>query len=397
MQQFVIAAAIAAHALLPAAGAARDLALVDVELVAAPDAERLAGATVIVRDGRIAEVGVGLDVRGLPVIDGGGRVAVAGFWNSHVHLTDRDLLDAPAPVLHDMLLRYGVTSIVDTGSFLQGTLRLIDAIDSGRVAGPDVIVANGSFVYRDGTPAYLPGITLPELSAPHQAGPAVDSYLDAGAQGIKIFSGSFKSPTETVLLPTEIVRAVVNAAHARGSFVMAHPTSREGLVNAVDGGVDVLVHTAPPAGPLGGELVATMRDAGIALIPTLMLWRWELERAGVPSPGIDAYEAAGVAQLAEYFAAGGEILFGTDVGYMREFDPTREYVLMARAGMGWRDVLASLTTHPARRFTGRSGTVTPGEPADLVLLAADPEQDVTALARVAMTLRKGVVVHEDRL
>lgn len=394
MHKFFMAAGLNVLILLPVVSGARDVAVVNVDLVSAPDAPRIQDAIVIVQDGRIVEADVGLNVAGLPVIDGGGRVVVAGFWNSHVHLTDPALLDAPAPVLRDMLLRYGVTSIVDTGSFLEDTLRLTDAIRSGEVPGPEVIIASGSFVYKDGTPAYLPNVTLPELSMPEQAARAVDYYIDMGAHGIKIFSGSFKSPTRTVLLPTDIIRAVVDAAHARGGFVIAHPTNRQGLVNAVAGGVDVLAHTAPPAGPLGSELIAGMLESRVALIPTLMIWRWELERAAAGASEVDAYEAFGVAQLAEYFTAGGEILFGTDVGYMRDFDPSREIELMVRAGMGWRDILATLTVNPAKRFGSGSGTVSPGEPADLVLLEADPAQDSAALARAAMTLKEGVVVYE---
>jgi hypothetical protein len=48
--------------------------------------------------------------------------------------------------------------------------------------------------------------------------------------------------------------------------------------------------------------------------------------------------------------AGGEVLFGTDVGYLQDDDPTEEYELMAAAGMDYRQVLASLTAAPAARF-----------------------------------------------
>ncbi|MEQ8485836.1 MAG: amidohydrolase family protein [Pseudomonadales bacterium] len=376
------------------AAAAGDLAVTNVDLIPAPGAARVPDATILIRGGRIAEVGTGLETAGLPVIDGGGRVASAGFWNSHVHLTDPALVEDPQPVLRDMLLSYGFTSVVDTGSFLEDSLRLVAAIESGRLDGPRVWLANGSFVHTGGTPAYLPGITLPELAAPAEAKPAVDAYLDAGAQGIKLFSGSFMSPTETILMRPAVIRAVADAAHARGSFVMAHPTDRDGLVNAVENGVDVVVHTAPPAGPLGDGLVRSMLARDVALIPTLKLWRWELARAGVPEDGIRAFEAAGVAQLGEYHRAGGEVLFGTDVGYMRDYDTAAELRLMARAGMDWIAIHHALTRNPARRFAGESGAVEPGAPGDLVLLGSDPAVDVAAFADVVMTIRGGRVVHE---
>src|SRR5207247_2448886 len=48
--------------------------------------------------------------------------------------------------------------------------------------------------------------------------------------------------------------------------------------------------------------------------------------------------------------AGGQILFGTDVGYLTHSDPSREYEFDGRAGLTWREILASLTTNPAARF-----------------------------------------------
>jgi imidazolonepropionase-like amidohydrolase len=375
------------------AAAADDLAIINVELAAAPDAPRVTGTTVVIRDGRIAEVGTSVDTSGIETVDGGGRLATAGLWNCHVHLTDPALAADPAPILRDMLLRYGVTSMVDTGSDPGQTQRIASAIETGDFAGPRIVTANGSFVFTNGTPAYLPGIKLPEIATPEAAAPAVNAVLDAGADGIKIFSGSFKSPTQTVLLPPAVIEAITTAAHARGSFVIAHPTDRAGLENAVRNGVDVLAHTAPPAGPLGPELVQTMLRAHVALIPTLKLWSWELARFGAPPAAIQQYQDAGVGQLAEYRAAGGEILFGTDVGYMRDYDTRDEFELMARAGMGFSDILAALTTAPAKRFGHGAGKVETGAPGDLVVFEGDPAADPAAWSRVAMTVREGRVVY----
>lgn len=136
-----------------------------------------------------------------------------------------------------------------------------------------------------------------------------------------------------------------------------------------------------------------MLRGNVALVPTLKLWSWELGRAGVSAARIAAYEQAGVAQLEEYFAAGGEVLFGTDVGYMRDHDTERELELMQRAGLGFADILATLTVNPARRFTGEAGIVEPGTPGDVVLFARDPAPDPAAFAEVAYTVRAGRVVY----
>ena len=117
----------------------------------------------------------------------------------------------------------------------------------------------------------------------------------------------------------------------------------------------------------------------MALIPTLTLF------------GNDTNAAEIFAEVRDYRQLGGQILFGTDVGYHQKYDPTREYELMARAGLTWRDILASLTTNPAARFgeSSRRGRVEVGMNADLVVLARDPAVDVRALGDVRLTFRSG--------
>ena len=99
--------------------------------------------------------------------------------------------------------------------------------------------------------------------------------------------------------------------------------------------------------------------------------------------------------MRNYARDGGQILFGTDVGYLKDFDPTAEYEFMSAAGLGWREVLASLTTSPAQRFgeQARRGRVAPGQDADLVVLASDPVRGPRAFADVRWTIRGGRVIY----
>jgi imidazolonepropionase-like amidohydrolase len=68
---------------------------------------------------------------------------------------------------------------------------------------------------------------------------------------------------------------------------------------------------------------------------------------------------------------------------------------MGEAGLTFRDILASLTTAPARRrgLEASAGRVAPGYDADLVVLAADPARRVTAFAEVAYTIRGGTIIY----
>src|SRR5262249_50894318 len=146
-----------------------------------------------------------------------------------------------------------------------------------------------------------------------------------------------------------------------------------------------------------GQL-AKMKAAHIALIPTLTLWRIEAERGGAPKEGVQRFQNRGVEQLRAYFMTGGQILFGTDIGYTTDYDPTEEYEQMQRAGMQFQDILASLTTNPAARFgaSRRTGRIARGMDADLVLLGSDPANDVKALADVRYTLRRGEIIYQEK-
>ena len=68
---------------------------------------------------------------------------------------------------------------------------------------------------------------------------------------------------------------------------------------------------------------------------------------------------------------------------------------MARAGLDWRQLLASLTTAPAGRFGQgeRKGRIAPGMEADLVLLGTDPAVDVVGFSDVQATILGGRVIY----
>ena len=79
-----------------------------------------------------------------------------------------------------------------------------------------------------------------------------------------------------------------------------------------------------------------------------------------------------------------------------KYDTTLEFELMGRA-MGWKDILASLTTNPSAFFkAANTGRVEKGMDADLVVLEGDPAVDVRNFAKVAWTVRKGKVIYSVR-
>jgi imidazolonepropionase-like amidohydrolase len=196
----------------------------------------------------------------------------------------------------------------------------------------------------------------------------------------------------------DVAKAAVAEAHRHGMPVFAHPQSVDGVEVAIESGVDVLAHTVPQSTPWTPEYIARLKGAHLALIPTLTLFDFEARKANSSDQVREAWIARMIAELRAYSQAGGEILFGTDVGYTSHFDTALEFTLMSQAGMSFQQTLASLTTNPARRFgySERSGRIAKGMDADMVVLRGDPAEDVTAFSKVRYTIRRGTVIYSGK-
>jgi imidazolonepropionase-like amidohydrolase len=384
------------------------IALAGGRVQAGPDTAVVPDGVVLIADGRITAVGRRADVlvpSGATIVDCAGTTVLAGFWNNHVHLMPsafRQAATAPAQQLADelraMLTSHGVVHAVDTGSSIVNTLALRRRIESGEVQGPSILSAGTGFAPVGGSPYYILPARLPELTDQAGAADLVNAELDRGADIVKLFTGSWARPDSIVVMPVELVRAATEAAHRRGKLVFAHPSNSAGARAAIEGGVDILAHTFPSEldrRPWDRTLPGKMRERGMSLVPTLKLFPYELRRAGLPASVIDVVLGNAEAQLHAFAELGGQVLFGTDVGYMTDYDPTDEYVYMERAGLTFPQILAALTTAPAARLgaAARTGRLAPGFEADVVVVGGDPATDIRVLGRVRMTLRRGQPIY----
>ena len=386
---------------------ASDLALVGGKIYASPNQEPIENGSIVVRDGHIVAVGPSNTVkvpREATVIDCKGLVVTAGFWNSHVHIMTPELLHAEklsseqiASALEAMLTRWGFTTVFDIASVLDNTNLIRRRIESGEVKGPRILTVGEPFWWK--TPIYVKDflatnhISIPEGESRAQAVERVRRQIRDGADGIKIFAGSVQA-NGILIMPLDLAKAIVAEAHRTGKPVFAHPGNQEGVEVALQSGVDILAHTTPPGGPWPRSLVERLKSAHMALIPTLTLWHVEF-RGESPEEFEKGMNTSVLPQLRAYSDAGGQVLYGTDVGYTQQFDTAEEFVWMSRAGMSFQQILASLTTSPAQRFgyLKRSGRIAKGMDADLVVLSSDPAQDPTAFSKVRHTIRGGKVIY----
>ena len=381
-------------------------------LYIAPDRPAINDAAVVIVAGRITAVGswsqtVTKGAARLPHCDGG--TIAAGFQNSHVHFTESKFAGATRKqatelesALEEMLTRYGFTTVLDTGSDIDNTAALRARIDGGEIAGPRILTAGIPLYPQNGIPIYLRDLPreflakLPQPATVEQALAHVQSNLDRGADATKLFVMTPQDRGRYAHMNPEIALAAADETHRRGLPVLAHPTDIEGIELAIEAGVDVLVHTTIGKGKTVWEpaLVEQLISKNMALVPTLQLWPYELKRAKLEPRIIELATGDAIEQLRVFSAAGGEVLFGTDVGYTTAYDPTEEYRLMARA-LKPMQILASLTTAPAARWKeeGRRGRVERGMDADLVVLDADPAADPANFANVRCTMRGGRIIH----
>ncbi|MGD0824966.1 MAG: amidohydrolase family protein [Terriglobales bacterium] len=376
------------------------LALVGATVYSSPTAAPLRDAVVLTSGGIIAVVGKRSEVKipkGTRVIDCAGKTIVAGFWNSHIHLTEsawNNAASAPAAALRnhmrEMLTSWGFTTVWDLGSDPRNSLALRSRVESGEVPGPQILLA-GNIFPKNGHPVYLPAeLQLPEAATPEEAAQMARDDLKMGLDGMKLFTGAYMGDKPVVNMDTAIVKAAVDVAHAQGKPVFAHPQNKVGVDNALAGRVDILAHTVPSEPNYTAEELALFKSQHTALIPTLTLWT-----TVVHDPDVAAHLVQhGVDQLKTFSENGGTVLFGTDTGFTDKYDTSLEYELMHRA-LSVSEVLASLTTNPAGYFKAdKKGRVEKGLDADLVVLDSDPADDVRNLAKVAYTIRGGQIIYQ---
>ncbi len=340
-----------------------DLALVGAKIYLSPTQPPVENGSVLIRDGHILAVGPSGKIkipRGATVLDCKGLIVTAGFWNSHVHILLPGLLHAEtkssdqlSSELQAMLTHWGFTTVFDIASTLQNTNLIRHRIEIGEVTGPRILTVGEPFFIKGGTPIYIKPfleanhVSIPEVESIPQAKERVQQQIHDGADGIKIFASSIEAH-EVLTMPLDLAQAIVTEAHRAGKPVFAHISNNQGIEVALQSGVDILAHTTPGDTPWSPEFAHRLVAAHMALTPTLTLW--EVEYKGASADALAKGMSLAAEQLGAFSQAGGQVLFGTDVGYIDRFDTSEEFKWMSRAGLSWEQILASLTTNPAQRF-----------------------------------------------
>jgi imidazolonepropionase-like amidohydrolase len=359
-------------------------------------------ATVVVRDGRIVDVGRSRDVTippGVPVVRVDGRTIVPGLWDMHTHVTQVEW----APVY----LAAGVTTVRDMGNEFEFITALRSAVDAKRALGPRLLLAG----LIDGGGPNSFGVY--DAASPEEAARLVVKYHDAGFQQIKVYS----------LLTAPVVAAICSEAHRLGMTVTGHVPNGMTIEQAVNAGMDHIAHL-----PIRGEAgtpdvdltVAFLKSHHTVLDPTQSWGELLGHAAGTPidafQPGVDRippplnrlFSNAGTAGIdaaaararverglrivRELHDAGVPVVVGTDEG-IPGHSVHREIELYVEAGFTPMEALQAATIVSARamKLDGELGTIEKGKRADLVVLDANPLDRIQNIRSVRWTISDGRV------
>lgn len=362
-----------------------------------------APADVVVEEGRIVEVGSGLDGDEAVELEGG--TLLPGLFDCHVHFTHSGNLDPLATVMKPFSIRYfeavhnmeatlrtGVTSVREAGG---SDLGVKTAVQQGLARGPRMQISiimlsqtgghgdgttpsGGCFSWHDTYPGNPPAL----VDGPDEMRRRVRELVREGADVIKVAtSGGVLSPRDDPRhghFRDDELSVLVAEAAAAGLYVMAHAQATDGIKAAVRNGIRSIEHGIY----LDDEAIEMMLARGTWLVPTLAAPRAVIAAADSGTKMVEAVVRKARQVIDDHTAsfrravdAGVKVAMGTDSGVGPHGHNLEELGLMvANSTMSpWQAWAA--TTSSAAALCGvadRVGTIEPGKLADLTLLAGDP-------------------------
>jgi imidazolonepropionase-like amidohydrolase len=416
------------------------LAITHINVIDIAGGAELPDMTVLVRDGRIAEVGKSSRVAAPPdakAIDGSGKYLIPGLWDMHVHTIFGDWLPRDEKVTLPLFVANGITGVRDMGGDLEALKQWRSAIAAGKLLGPRMIIAGPML---DGPVPRFPSSA--PISNAADGTRTVDELKAGGVDFIKIQSliprdGYFAAAAEAKKLGITFVGHVPDAVraseasnagqksieHFTGIFEGSTPIEDALLKGPKSLGLNVKNYDPNRA----KALIALMAKNQTWQVPTLVWERgqWLVDDIDLSHDPLTKYAPASwrdhtwpmfvtdimkdmdtdplpvrkhfvqmeLDMTLAMFKAGVPFMAGTDtaagVHIFPGFSLHQELVLFQRAGLTPTQALQTATLNPAK-FMGRTadlGTVEKGKLADLVMLDADPLKDVANTQKI-----RGVVL-----
>jgi imidazolonepropionase-like amidohydrolase len=397
----------------------------------ANSAKLLGEHSIVVREGRIAEVKAGrIDAGSVAAdavaIDLSQHTCLPGLIDMHVHLGSQTSPAAYSEGFRmnpedyalrsvgyaETTLKAGFTTVRDLGG-LQ-TIALRNAINEGRLMGPRIYAAGKSIATTGGHADPRNGINRelaeslgwpgPEegvVAGPYESRRAVRQRYKEGSDLIKITATggvlSFAKSADNPQFMEDEIRSIVETARDYGYKVAAHAHGQEGMRRAVAAGVDSIEHGTY----MDDEVFKLMREKGTWYVPTVSAGVYVSEKAReigyypeIIRPKAQRIGALIQATAGRAYAAGVKMAFGTDAGVFPHGDNAREFELLVEAGMPAHIALQSATKNAAELLGEwpQLGSLEAGKLADLVAVSGNPIENIGLMRDVQFVMKDGVVV-----
>jgi imidazolonepropionase-like amidohydrolase len=382
------------------AAASSQIVLIHVTIIDVRDGSVKPDMTVLISDGRIKAIGPSSEIpapKQIRVIDGRGKFLIPGLWDMHIHS------DGDEHALQS-LVAWGITGARDMAGDVRKLVEARRRIATGDLAGPRLLIAGLRLM---GPPAEADEDVW-VIHSPDEARRAVASLADMHVDFIKVHDG----------LSRDVFLAVAAAAKSKGLPFVGHVPASMTPAEVSDLGQKsiehlefvpkpclVLFHPADPT--VGGGVPSGCDSESI----TALLQKFAQNGTWL-DPTIQSFQYFAPAQWGAIFAGFQKIsvqirgnkvriLTGTDWSSFlnkKGAQPGRclhdELALLVEAGFTPAEALRAATLNPAS-FLGLSdslGSIEVGKIADLVLLEADPIQDIHNTTRIAAVIQKGRLV-----
>jgi len=382
----------------------------------------IVGGSVVIERGRIGEVLDGSrspDTRNADVLDLEGAYLLPGLWDVHIH---PDYLAATGASAVEQTIVFGhrlmeaLTEAGVVGVRCAGAAHFMDvawkrAFDAGQYVGPRVFAA-GHFLTTTGGHFLTSGHAL-ECDGPYGFVRAIREQIKNGVDHIKLnLTGGIMGPSwdrhwQSFLLDDEL-EAAFALCRTRGFRVMAHAASPGAVKAAVRRGAHSIEHGYM----MDLECVEQLHKSNTWYVPTLAISHLTPDQASDPwekrwveqrNLSADLCERADQAsgEHREWFrralAAGVRMALGSDIRPLKEA-PLLELGLWVKDGATPRQALLAATRDAAELcgVGAELGTIAPGKLADLIVVDADPLQDIANLRKLRLVFKEGRLVSDRR-
>ena len=412
---------------LAAANAAAEMQVIHAgTLLAVPGKAPLKTQTVVIEDGMISQVVAGYQPAAqfgddAELIDLRNSFVMPGLMDMHVHLqgelgpnNDSENLRWSNELVQMYSIRNGMrtlmagfTTVRDVGSMSQPMYAVRDAINKGWIDGPRIIAAGGVGItggHADVSgfkPDFMEMLTEESIcDGPYDCRRATRHEIKYGADLIKITStGGVMTDRATGTgqqMEMDELREVVMAANRMGRKVASHAHQEDGIVAALEAGVDSIEHGTYT----GKRAIKLFKQTDAYLVPTLLAGKTVADMAVntdylTPAVAAKAIRVGNDMQgnFSKAYKAGVRIAYGTDAGVSRHGDNAQEGVLMHNAGMPAMEVLVAATVSAADliSMSDSLGTIEAGKHADIIATDGSPLESIEELLDVDFVMKSGKV------